>query len=298
MWKGLSPASTGRLFNKDVNGGGSALPQTPPPGDAGHLPAGRVWIGRRGCRPRQDVSSGIMSHGSPSRSASIPISSACGIGGRRRRVRDGTGHIAQRQGPAPAQLARESQHDRVRVEQDVAQPHQALDQEAIVDQLDDVRRCGVVWRRAAAATARAGHRGGEGHRRQRFERWQDGAHGHQVEEAPDEGFKHGKFQSGGAADFFRPGEHAFGRLVADTLIEREADAPVFRVRTAAEIKLNHAGETSMDLCAEGSWSGMWRGGWDPGVDWGAALPQKLFGKPSTCVATWLRMRLVEIGATW
>ena len=27
-------------------------------------------------------------------------------------------------------------------------------------------------------------------------------------------------------------------------------------------------------------------------------PQNDFGMPSTCVATWLRIRLVEIGATW
>ncbi len=34
-----------------------------------------------------------------------------------------------------------------------------------------------------------------------------------------------------------------------------------------------------------------------GPEWGKGAFQKLFGRPSTWVATWLRIRFVEIGAT-
>ncbi len=36
---------------------------------------------------------------------------------------------------------------------------------------------------------------------------------------------------------------------------------------------------------------------DPGFEMVDIRHQNDFGRPSTCVATWLRMRLVEIGAT-
>ena len=48
------------------------------------------------------------------------------------------------------------------------------------------------------------------------------------------------------------------------------------------------------------WSPSPKGGGSrsPAVKLNRRWPQNDFGRPSTWVATWLRIRLVEIGATW